>query len=289
MTNLPPPPNAPERSQALGPGTVIGGYTILKLLNQSGMGLVYQAEQNRTGRQVALKIISPAALLDPQALERFQRESQTIACLEHPNIVGTLDVDQAGDLHFLVKQYVDGDDLATMVKKRGPLAIDLALRCLMHAAHGLDYLHNAGVIHRDVKPSNLVVGSNGVVKILGMGSARLPESLPEAAGRSIGTTGYVAPEQALDANAADRRSDIYSLGCTFYYLLAGEEVYQCDSQAQVTAAQRSQPIPSLTASRPDIPPGLDATFQKMVAKNRDDRYQSMAEVRTAIDPYGAAW
>jgi len=293
MTNPPAPPIEPQTSQPFPPGTVIGRFTIHKLLNETGMGVVYQATHNNTGRAVVLKVMSPEALQDPESLDRFQREAQAKACLDHPNIVTTLDVDQAGDLHFLVKQYVDGDDLWTTVKNGGPLEVDTALRYMMHAALGLGYLHKEGVVHRDVKPSNLIVGSNGVVKILGLGLARLPDASAELsqenAGSLLGTIDFMAPEQALDANDADQRADIYSLGCTFYCLLTGQAMYGGDSKMKRIAAHRSEPIPSLRAVRSDVPEELDAVFQKMVAKDRQDRYQSMSEVLAAIAPFGASW
>lgn len=290
-----PQPASPEGYLSLKAGTEIGNYTIIRLIGQGGMGAVYQAEHRRMRRKVALKMISPAALKHPEALQRFHREAEAMARLEHPNIVTAHDADQAGDIHFLVMQYVDGEDLSTMVKNRGPLEVDAALRYLIQTALGLEYAHHEGVIHRDIKPSNLIVNKNGTVKILDMGLARLEDSLSEAApdkhnltqaGNLMGTVDYMAPEQALDAKEADQRADIYSLGCTFYYIVTGQKLYGGDTPMKRIMAHRFEPIPSLHAARPEAPAGLDPIFQKMVAKNRAERYQSMTELLAALAPFG---
>jgi serine/threonine protein kinase len=283
--------------KSLSPGTAIGSYTIIRLIGLGGMGAVYEAEHRRMRRKVALKMISPSALEHPEALQRFHREAQAMARLEHPNIVTAHDADQVGDINFLVMQYVDGDDLSTMVKNRGALPVDMALSFMVQTARGLEYAHQEGVIHRDIKPSNLIVGSNGLVKILDMGLARLEESLGEVssvnknltqAGNIMGTVDFMAPEQALDAKEADQRADIYSLGCTFYYLLTGLKLYEGDTIMKRIMSHRFDPVPSLNDARQDIPEGLDAIFQKMVAKSRADRYRTMTELLAAVAPFVSA-
>ena len=258
------------------------------------MGSVYKAQHRRMGRTVAIKIISPAALRNAEAKQRFHREIQAMARLEHLNIVTAHDADQVGDIHFLVMQYIDGDDLWTTVKTRGPLALDLALRYLAQTARGMEYAHHEGVVHRDIKPSNLVVAKNGVVKILDMGLARLEKSLTEAsladqnltqAGNIMGTVDFMAPEQALDAKVADQRADIYSLGCTFYFLLTGQTLYAGDTIVKRIMAHRFDPIPALRTTRDDVPDWLETIFQKMVAKQAPDRYQSMTELLADLAPY----
>jgi serine/threonine protein kinase len=290
-------PEKPAGDQPLQPGAQIGNYTILRLIGQGGMGAVYQAEHRLMRRKVALKLITAATLQNPDALQRFHREALAVARLEHPNIVTAHDADQVGDLHFLVMQYVDGDDLATTVRKYGPLSTETAMRCLMQAARGLEYAHQEGVVHRDIKPSNLMVARNGVVKILDMGLARLEQSLVETssmdrnltqAGNIMGTIDYMAPEQALDAKDADQRADIYSLGCTFYYLLTGRKMYSGDTTMKRILAHRINPNPKLRAAREDVPVWLESVFQKMIAKDVADRYQSMTEVLSALEPYVAS-
>jgi serine/threonine protein kinase len=287
----------PASGQSLKPGTELGNYTILRLIGQGGMGAVYHAEHRRMRRKVALKLIAPAAVQHPDVLLRFHREVQAVSRLEHPNIVTAYDADQAGDIHFLVMQYVDGDDLSTMVRKHGPFTIDMAMRCLMQTARGLEYAHQQGIVHRDIKPSNLIVAKNGVVKVLDMGLARLEESLTGGAaddqkltgtGNIMGTIDFMAPEQALDAKEADQRADIYSLGCTFYYLITGQMLHTGDTMMKRILAHRFNPVPSLSTVRDDTPAWVDAIFQKMVAKNVADRYQTMTELLTAIAPYVAS-
>jgi serine/threonine protein kinase len=291
------PPLIPTGNQPLKSGTEIGSYTILQLIGQGGMGSVYQAEHRLMRRKVALKVITASNLEHPGALARFHREALAVARLEHPNIVTAHDADQFGDVHFLVMQYVEGDDLATTVRKHGPLTVDVAMRCLMQAARGLEYAHQEGVVHRDIKPSNLMVARNGVVKILDMGLARLEQTLAEGAsgdrnltqaGNIMGTIDYMAPEQALDAKEADQRADIYSLGCTFYYLLTGQKMYSGDTTLKRIMAHRVSPNPTLCAAREDVPAWLEPIFQKMIAKNVADRYQSMTELLTDMAPYVAS-
>ena len=296
------PPGTPQSQirsgdQPLKAGTEIGSYTILRLIGRGGMGAVYLAEHRLMRRKVALKVITAANLEHPGALARFHREALAVARLEHPNIVTAHDADQFADIHFLVMQYVDGHDLSTTVRKHGPLTVDMAMRCLMQAARGLEYAHQEGVVHRDIKPSNLMVARNGVVKILDMGLARLEQTLAETssgdrnltqAGNIMGTIDYMAPEQALDAKDADQRADIYSLGCTFYYLLTGQKMYSGDTTLKRIMAHRINPNPTLRAAREDVPVWLEPIFQKMIAKDVADRYQSMTEVLTAMAPYVAS-
>ncbi|MBI3862365.1 MAG: serine/threonine protein kinase [Planctomycetia bacterium] len=290
--DAPAAPPAPV-SQALAPGTVLGNYKILGLISQGAMGVIYKAEHRRMGRTVAIKMISPSALRDAEAVQRFHRETQAMARLEHPNIVTAHDADQVGDIHILVMQYVDGDDLWTTVKRNGPLPLDMAVRCLVQTAQGMEYAHQAGIVHRDIKPSNLVMARNGVVKILDLGLARLESSLMEdasfnpnltQAGNIMGTVDFMAPEQALDAKEADQRADIYSLGCTFYFLLTGRTLFAGDTMMKRMMAHRFEAVPSLRADRQDVPELLDSVFQKMIAKEASDRYQSVTEVLADLAP-----
>jgi len=287
--------------QTLKPKTMLGNYTIINQIGQGGMGAVYQAEHRRMRRKVAIKIISPAALQHSESAQRFQHEVQAVSRLEHPNIVTAHDADQVGDRHFLVMQYVNGRDLSTTVRRYGPLNVELALRCLAQAARGLEHAHHAGVIHRDIKPANLILAADGEVKILDMGLARFEEALPPlssletsglttslenarltASGMIMGTIDFMAPEQARDARTADCRADIYSLGCTLYFILTGRTVYSGDTVMKRILAHQTAPIPSLNSVRPDVPNWLDAIFRKMVAKQVTERYQSMTELLTAL-------
>ena len=264
---------------------VLGNYVLLDKIGAGGMGQVFRARHRLLDRVVAVKLLPSGMMQDKGVIERFEREVRAAGKLNHPNIVRAENADHANGVHFLVMEYVDGGDLSKRVKKEGPLAIELAVDCVLQAARGLAYAHGVGVVHRDIKPANLLLDTKGVVKILDMGLARMTgeggvSSNPEltSTGTIMGTAQYMAPEQALDTRAADHRADIYSLGCTLYYLLAGRAMYQGESVMRTIFAHREQPIPPLRDVRAEASCELDAIFHKMVAKNVEDRYQSMADL-----------
>ncbi len=264
-----------------GKSLTLGNYVVLDKLGQGGMGVVLKAEHQRMKRVVALKVLSPEAVKTPDLVRRFEREVQAAAKLEHPNIVTAYDADRANNTTFLVMQFVDGDDLSAIVKKSGPMAVDRAVDCVLQAARGLEFAHQQGVIHRDIKPHNLLLGKDGVLKILDMGLARIEdptgsshEATLTGTGAVMGTIDYMSPEQALDTKTADAKSDIYSLGCTLFYLLTGSAPFPADTVMKRLLAHRESPIPSLTAA----PPSVEAIFRRMVAKKPQDRYGSMTEV-----------
>ena len=267
-----------------GKSLTMGSYFVLDKLGQGGMGMVVKAEHRMMKRLVAIKVLSPAVTKTKESQQRFQREVEAAARLTHPNIVGAFDAGQDNGSPFLVMEYVPGDDLSAIVKKKGPLAVDQAIDCIVQAARGLEFAHKQGVIHRDIKPANLLLDTSGVVKILDMGLARIEaadvatQADLTGTGAVMGTVDYMAPEQAISTKHADARSDLYSLGISLWYLLTAKSAYDGDSLMARLLAHRDQPIPSLRSVREDVSESLDAVFRKSIAKKPDDRYQTATEL-----------
>lgn len=258
----------------------LGDYRIVSRLGSGGMGAVYRAVHERMGREVAVKLLRPEIQKNPMLLQRFDREVRAAARLSHPNIVAALDAREHEGLHFLVTELVDGRDLDQTVRLSGALPIIDSLECVVQAARGLAYAHSQGVIHRDIKPANLLRAKDGTVKILDMGLARLSNTDSSTdvnltgTGVMMGTAAYMPPEQARDTRKADARSDLYSLGCTLFYLLTGRTAFTGTTQMDMILSHVNQPIPSLRQINSRIPLAVDRIFQRLVAKNPDDRFQS---------------
>jgi serine/threonine protein kinase len=264
-------------------------YRVVRPLGRGGMGVVYEAEHRVMRRPVALKVINRRYTADAAAAERFRREVRAAARLHHPNIVTAFDAENVGDTHFLVMEYVEGKSLARVVKDRGPLPVQEACDYVRQAALGLQHAHERGMVHRDVKPDNLMLTPDGTVKVLDFGLAALTAErevgvLTEASA-VMGTPDYMAPEQAEDAHSADIRADVYSLGCTLYFLLTGSVPYPAQKILQKILAHRQQPLPSIRQKRPEVPPELGAVVARMLAKKPEDRYQTPAEVAAVLTPF----
>jgi serine/threonine protein kinase len=274
-------------------GLLVGNYLILDKLGQGGMGVVFKARHRRLGRIGALKILPPSFARDRDAVMRFRREVEAAGRLTHPNLVAAQDADEDRGVHFLVMDYVEGRDLDRVVRERGLMQVTEAIDCLIQAARGLEAAHGQGIIHRDIKPGNLMLAHDGTVRVLDLGLARIVDAAnpfsKSAAGRLtqsgmyMGTVDFMAPEQAEDSHRVDHRADIYSLGCTFYYLLTGRVPFSGDNVLKRLMAHMERPAPSLRIARPDVPPALDAAYLKMMAKSPQDRPASMAEVISLLD------
>jgi serine/threonine-protein kinase len=271
---------------------VIGNYQVLDRLGQGGMGTVYKARHRRMKRVVAIKVLSKNAGQSDEFVRRFQREVEAVARLSHPNIVLAHDADEAAVGHFLVMEFVNGQDLASIIVQRGPLPIAEGIECIVQAGRALDYAHKQGIIHRDIKPANLMRDVSGVVKVADLGLARFNNEFePSAkemsaltqAGTIMGTVDFMSPEQAMGATDIDHRTDIYSLGCTLYYLLIGRPPYEGPTMMAVLLKHRDGAIPSLCAARAEVPPALDQVFQRMVAKKPADRFATMADAVHALE------
>lgn len=271
-------------------GFFLGKYRVLRLLGSGGMSTVYLAEHRLMHRQRAIKVLPRRRVNDSSYLARFHLEAQATAQLDHPNIVRCYDVDNEDDTHYIVMEYIEGKDLNTIVKEEGPLPLDLACNYVAQAAEGLHHAHQNGLIHRDVKPANLLVDARGVVKILDLGLALFSDS--ERASLTIehnenvlGTADYLAPEQAVNSHQVDHRADIYGLGCTLYYLLTGRPPFPDGTLAQRIAKHQTQMPEDIRKFRPECPRDLADICVKMMQKRPEKRYANMREVADALQSW----
>jgi serine/threonine protein kinase len=276
-------------------------YEIVRPIGKGGMGDVYEAIHRKMERRVALKVINRELFQKPEVVNRFHREVKTAAQLSHPNIVTSHDADQAGDFHFMVMEYVDGVDLSQIVKDQGALPIAKACDYIRQAATGLQHAHERGMVHRDIKPHNLMVTTDGITKILDFGLASLtPDTVSTAdavddrsdltvAGVIMGTPDFISPEQAEGARQADIRSDIYSLGATLYYLLSGRVPFDHGSvMHKLKSHAQVEPAP-LGSVRDDMPQELVAIASRMMAKDPNERYLTPKEVADALESFLRTW
>lgn len=271
-----------------GQSLVVGSYVIVDRLGEGGMGTVVKAEHRGMKRLVALKFLTVSQHDRSGSILRFQREVEAAAKLQHHNIVSAFDAGEVDGHSYLAMEYVAGIDLCRLVKLQGPLSVGKSLACIIAAARALEFAHRNGVIHRDVKPSNLMLDRQGTLKLLDLGLARIvgdasPASSMTASGIVMGTGDYLSPEQARNAKVADARSDIYSLGMSLWYLLTGAPAYGGESLVEKLLAHREAPIPLIGSVRSGIADRVEFLFRKMVAKNPQDRFQSMREVISAAE------
>ncbi len=270
---------------------VLGNYILLSRLGEGGMGEVYKALHRRMKRVVAIKVIRKK-LATKDFIERFRKEIHAAARLTHPNAVSAYDADECELGDFLVMEYVEGADLKQIVDKQGPLSIHEAVDAIRQAARALGYAHQHGMVHRDIKPANLMRDLGGCIKVADLGLALvagdgdgMQETSVDGAGIIAGTIDFMAPEQGLDASAADGRADIYSLGCTLFYLLTGRVLFESRAPLKRLLAHRSNPPPKLHEVAPQAGPELDAIFQRAVAKEPDQRFMAMDDLIAALDQW----
>lgn len=273
----------------------VGNYELIEELGRGGMGTVYKALHVNLKRLVALKVLPAEKMQDRRAVARFRREMEAVGKLVHPNIVLAHDAGEADGQHFLVMEFVEGLDLAQIADRRGPLAVADACELVRQAAMGLEHAHQHGLVHRDIKPSNLILSAHGQTKILDLGLALLDAGQPTESDltgdcQMMGTTDYMAPEQAGDSHAVDIRADIYSLGCTLYKLLVGRAPFsgpQYNSTLKKLMAHAQTRVTPVHEARPDVPLALSAVVERMMAKSAGDRFAAPREVAAALAPFAA--
>jgi len=284
-------------------GFLLGQYRILDQIGRGGMGRVFKAQHVAMGRVVALKVLSPNVVKSAYARALFAREVEAVGKLSHPNIVTALDANEINDRFFLVMELVDGPNLEQLVRQQGPLDIGLACDYILQATQGLQAAHAAGIVHRDIKPANLLVHRPGLsvdvpglVKITDFGIARLldPETgvshgtMLGKANTVMGTPDYLSPEQARDQHAVDIRSDLYSLGCTFFYLLTGQPPFVGGTALDKIIRHGTEALPSVSELRFDVPTEIEAIVHRLLAKHPDDRFQTPSELATELAPYAVS-
>lgn len=278
-------------------GFFLGSYRLLNRLGAGGMSTVYLAEHVHMRQLRALKVLPRHRVGDSSYLERFYREARAAAALDHPNVVHAYDVGCDNGTHYLVMEYVEGSDLQKVVARRGVLSYESTADVIRQTAEGLAHAHKAGVIHRDIKPANLLLDPSGIVKILDMGLARhtAEESEKQASltqmhdENVIGTTNYLAPEQALHSHSADARSDLYSLGCTMYYVLTGLPPFSTGTVAERLMAHIHHKPEPVAKHRPNVPESLSDICMKLLEKKPDDRFQSAEELAAALKVWRKDW
>jgi serine/threonine protein kinase len=285
---------------------VHGSYILLERLGEGGMGQVYKARHRKLRRVAALKIIRKDRMGTAEAAQRFYREVEACSRLDHPNIVLAYDADEVAGTRYLAMELVEGIDLGKLTKLYGPLPVRAACDFIRQAALGLQHAFERGLVHRDIKPSNLLLATppgvgrishasldfeqlaGGMVKVLDLGLARLNEPLNDTnhtltqAHAVLGTPDFIAPEQARDARSADIRSDLYSLGCTLYYLLTGQVPFNAPAAMEKLLQHYLEEAPRIETVRPEVPQAVGDIVRRLMAKNPAERYQTPAELAVAL-------
>jgi serine/threonine protein kinase len=266
-------------------GSQIAGYTIEEQIGRGGMAVVYRASDKRLNRHVALKILAPELASDAGYRQRFLREMRAAAAVDHPNIVPVFDAGEADGALFIAMRYVDGQDVRTMLETEPRLPAARACHLIAQAASALDAAHARGLVHRDVKPGNMLIGSahpdHLYLSDFGLSKQRVSSAPLTLTGQFMGTLDYMAPEQ-IEGKPTDGRADLYALACTAFEMLGGQPPFQRDAGLAVMWAQVSAPVPSLRALRPDLPPAVDQVMATALAKTPDARYPTCMAFARAL-------
>ncbi|MEZ6089948.1 MAG: serine/threonine-protein kinase [Pirellulaceae bacterium] len=293
-----PPPVDSEVSHDLGSsliGRTLGEYRLFEFLDKGGMGTVYKAEHTSLGRIVAIKVLPEVSLRNEFLVKRFRREMKAVGRLDHPNIVRATDAGAIDGMHFLAMELVDGLNLTHVLKRTGPLSAADACDVICQAANALQVAYEAKLVHRDIKPSNLMLTTTGQIKVLDLGLALLHDEKVEieqseltSQNQIMGTADYMAPEQATDTHSVDIRADIYSLGCTLFFLLTGRPPFRSErgrSTLETLMAHANAPVPNVLDHRSDIPKRLAIVVSRMLAKQPADRPTPPSEVTRLLKPF----
>lgn len=285
----------PPQGMAAEP-TQIGPYQLVERITTSALGVIYKACDSRDGRFFSLKILPPKAAQNAEVLKRFRRECGLMTKLDHPNLIAGVEAGEEHGVPYLVTEYVMGTDLGTLVQKHGPLAVEDARDYIAQAAKALMQLHFNGVFHRNLKPQVLLVDLAGKLRVTNLllakvleGSEFDPGEQLTQMGQMVGSADYMAPEQAADPHGVDARADVYSLGCTLYFLLTGKPPYGGKSLVQTLQAHRQAPVPLLQAVRSDVPNDLEMAYERMMNKDPDARYQELGTLVRDLEGKPTKW
>ncbi len=275
-------------------GFFLGKHKLLGHIGSGGMSSVYLAEHTKMHDLRAIKVLPQSKLGKSSYLARFQQEAKAIASLNHPNVVRAHDIDNQGDTHYIVMEYVDGDDLQTIIKKNGPMSFENVGRYMAQAARGLQHAHDVGLIHRDVKPANLLINSKDQIKLLDLGLALFASDADASLtidfnDKVLGTADYLAPEQALNSHKVDHRADLYGLGCTMYFLLTGQPPFPEGTIAQRIAKHQKEMPEQIRKIRPECPGELEGICWKMLQKDPKFRYATAEQAAAALDAWVAKY
>lgn len=277
------PPSLPVAGLDSLVGQMLTEYKIVEKVGHGGMATVFKAIQTGLKRPAAIKVLAPQMAQDPALLARFHQEAISAANLEHPHIVPIYEVDEASGYHFIAMKYIDGDSLKQIIAREGGLALSRVQGMADQIGQALDYAHERGFVHRDVKPSNVMVAAEDYVYLTDFGLSRaITSSQLTVAGTVMGTPDYMSPEQARGDTEIDQRTDVYSLGVMLYEMLTGQVPFHGLSPTAAIVAHVTQPPPSVLTSRPDLPDEVDTVIRRAMSKEPGERYEAAGALVSAL-------